>query len=685
MQERIVKISGAVLILAAVMLGGYFFGVHAEQLRNERRAEELAQADDSDRGTKIAIVNLDEGVDTDNGRVQYAAQLLPYAGVDYTATGLQDARLGVETGLYSSYVIIPSDFSQTVYSINSQPAASRLSFTISGELSEEKREQAVYNIEALKENLNNSLTEVYLSSVMKEFHRAQDVSDEIMANDEKDAKLLEAVNAGELIAMVELPEMAQVENTVTELDLTKQYADSGNLLTSLGSSYQGFLEKGQNDISLTAAKSGELSARMQEAESVLAEANRAWEDISFDEELKGLEEKGGQVKAELEAVIRQYDAYLEEYNGIVEASNVSRSGLRTALSEYERVETAYQGLLEKYKAGVNGDHYAFIDREAYIKKLGEMLDNAGIGAVPAPYLTWEEYIKAVTDQMPEDEYCQTAALIPDYAPGMNDPGEAPWPEIQTVQGLSGIRGDDGADLKTAILDKVDGITQAAGAEVTGIFASKTESILENYRQAAEKFREAGAGSEELYTELGGYHMASYIDEREVGAIENDLLANMQEVETAVSEYTGAYGQYVSGVYKAAGDNLAAIQESVADAEERSEKLLTEGLEEAKISRSANKEVNSMLLGELSEKLPYTRLGDVENKEVYDFIASPLQFEQAEPEPQKGEQASREVKAESEINQKTSSIIILLLICGTILAGIIRLALMQRTRRQALEF
>lgn len=57
----------------------------------------------------------------------------------------------------------------------------------------EKREEAFRNVYALEKYLNNSLTEIYLSSVMKEFHRAQDISDEIMKNDNKDTEYLEAV------------------------------------------------------------------------------------------------------------------------------------------------------------------------------------------------------------------------------------------------------------------------------------------------------------------------------------------------------------------------------------------------------------------------------------------------------------------------------------------------------------
>lgn len=685
MGEKVIKIGATALLLAVVLVGGYLTGVRVERTKNEKRAEALTQEDNSDRGTKIAIVNLDEGVDTGNGTTQYAAQLLPYAKVEYTVTGLQDARLGVETGLYGSYVIIPSDFSRTVYSINTQPVMSHLPYAISSELTREKREQAIQNIAALKENLNNSLTEIYLSSVMKEFHWAQDASDEIMANDKKDAELLEAINAGNLITMVELPEMAQVENPVAILDLSEQYAGSESLLASLETAYQGFLIKGQNDLNQTKEKSAVINNHMTEAGDTMSEANRALENISLDDELAEFAQKSEAARHEIEAVIGQYDAYIAEYNANSEAGNASRNEMRTALSEYERTETAYQNLLEGYKAGSDKDHYAFIDKEAYIKKLAEVMEAAGIGGVPAPYNTWTDFFTASTELMKEEDYCQTAALILDYAPGQNNPGEAPWPEIEPVKKPSELAGADGIDIKTSILNKVDDFRSLAEGEIEGIFQTKIQDISKAYADAAEQYNAAGQEAGELSEELGGYDLAAYVDRQEVDAIESDLNANSREIEAKVSEYTGAYDQYVSDVYEAAGDNMTAIQESVADAEDESERLLTEGLEEAKISRSENNKVNLTLLGELSEKLPYTRIGDVENKEVFDFMASPFLMEEQEPELPKSKSSTEDAEKESVFNTKLASWIIIILLCGVVLAGIIRLVIVQGTKRRAMEF
>lgn len=191
---------------------------------------------------------------------------------------------------------------------------------------------------------------------------------------------------------------------------------------------------------------------------------------------------------------------------------------------------------------------------------------------------------------------------------------------------------------------------------------------------------------ELNGELGGYDMASYVDGQEVGNIERELDTNLREVETEVSEYIGEYGQYITDVYKAAGDNITAIQGSVGDAQEQSEKLLTEGLEEAKVSRSGNNKLNSLLLGELSQKLPYTRIGGVENEEVYGFMASPLQLEEKEPELQMSDTVKQETDMKTEIDQTMAPVVIFILICIIVLAGIIAGAVSAgRMKRRMHEF
>lgn len=685
MKKKIIRTGLAVLSVSVAVAAGYFAGMRVEQAENGRRMQELSRTDKEDRGTKIAVVNMDEGIDTSSGKVQYAAQLIPYTGVEYTVTGLADARVGVETGLYSASVIIPADFSQAVYSINTEPSVSHLTFTISNTVSGEKREQAIRNVKAFGEKLSDSLTQIYLSSVMKEFHQAQDVSDEIIANDKEDAELLEAVDPGSLIAMVEIPEMVQVENHAAEPDLLGTYARGETLIADLGASYQGFLAQGQKELDQLKEKSGGVNSHMTEAAGAFTEANEALANVSLDAELRSFQEKGSNVKGEMEEVLDRYDAYIADYNKETEEFIADRKDLQDALSEYEQTETAYQKLLESYVAGQGKDHYAFIDQREYVKKLAEALDAAGVDLAPTQASGWEEFLNSVTDQLAEGDYCRTSPLIPDCTPGQGQPGGGSLPDAGEVKKPSEVTGDDAVDIETALLKKADDIIGLAGPHIVEAFDNKKQELVQIYTEAEEKYKAVGVKAGDFQTEFGSYDAASYVDGRQVEAIAGDMQANHQEVEGKISEYIGAYGQYVSEVYEAAGSNMTAMQESVAKAEEASEKLLADGLAQAKASRGENSKVNRTLLGDLAGKLPYTRIGDVENKEAYGFMAAPILMEEKEAEVKKMEALAEDSRVMSGIDQKAVLRVLLILAGGILAAVVVRLVILRGTRRRAMEF
>lgn len=195
--NNIIKTGMFCLIVVLAAVCGYFVGNHQDINSGEDNKKEAE--DKFDR--RLAVVNMDEGAMQGEEKIYYASQLLPYSGADYTVTGLQDARNGIEIGLYSAYIVIPADFSRSVNSLNEQPAVSRLEYTIAGDLNTAQKEMTAREIERMAENMSDSLTKVYLSSVMQEFHEVQDAGAVILSNDQKDKELLDAVNAGSLIEL----------------------------------------------------------------------------------------------------------------------------------------------------------------------------------------------------------------------------------------------------------------------------------------------------------------------------------------------------------------------------------------------------------------------------------------------------------------------------------------------------
>lgn len=155
------------------------------------------------------------------------------------------------------------------------------------------------------------------------------------------------------------------------------------------------------------------------------------------------------------------------------------------------------------------------------------------------------------------------------------------------------------------------------------FAQKKTGILSAYNSVSSDYKAAQEKAGSLNKELGDYNLEGYVDERQVQGVQNEMTSNNQEIESKVLENNSAHIQYAGEVTQAAAEDVSAMQQSVSDAQEESEKLLTDGLEEAKASRKRNNEDNLAMLGDFPGKLAYTRIGDVENKEVYDFMAAPL--------------------------------------------------------------
>ena len=253
--NNIIKTGMFCLIVVLAAVCGYFVGNHQDI--NSREDNKKEAEDKFDR--RLAVVNMDEGAMQGEEKIYYASQLLPYSGADYTLTGLQDARNGIEIGLYSAYIVIPADFSRSVNSLNEQPAVSRLEYTIAGDLNTAQKEMTAREIERMAENMNDSLTKVYLSSVMQEFHEVQDAGAVILSNDQKDKELLDAVNAGSLIELVEMPGPVRVENDVNPLNLSSVYETDETLTGELGAAYQRFLQEGQSSVEQTKERAGAVS------------------------------------------------------------------------------------------------------------------------------------------------------------------------------------------------------------------------------------------------------------------------------------------------------------------------------------------------------------------------------------------------------------------------------------------
>lgn len=226
----------ATLLLMACIIG----------MRIERNHQENAEIQKEHIST-IAVVNMDDGVAMGEAQINYASQLMTFPGDNFTVTGLTDAKSGIENGSYAAYIVIPETFSSSVTSIENEPRKVTLGYQYNVKLDEESELQAVNDVNAFITLLNSNIAYMYMDAILAEFHRVQDDSSTILSNDKAELKLLEDVNAIQLIAVAEPVEEIFVENDIKPVELTTYTTKNTVLLESLLSSYAEAAQKGKED------------------------------------------------------------------------------------------------------------------------------------------------------------------------------------------------------------------------------------------------------------------------------------------------------------------------------------------------------------------------------------------------------------------------------------------------------
>ncbi len=119
---KIAEIFTAIIFGVLLVIGGIIVGIQTEQ-------KNVTKSIQAETVTKIAVVNLDEGIKTENKQIFYAERLMDFSNENLIASTLEEARTGIENGSYAGYVIIPANFSKDATSLNTNPQKSTLTCT----------------------------------------------------------------------------------------------------------------------------------------------------------------------------------------------------------------------------------------------------------------------------------------------------------------------------------------------------------------------------------------------------------------------------------------------------------------------------------------------------------------------------------------------------------------------------
>lgn len=164
---------------------------------------------------RIAVINLDTGVEKKGEQIYYAAKLIEYPDESYQTTSLEEAKDGMKKDLYGAYIIIPSTFSTAVDSINGTPQKAIFEYQINPHLEGQDRDNMIYELTAFQDSIRNNVSYVFLDAILKEVHNVQDGSMTILANDDSERENLSGVSAEELIQTVEFTELKENNEVIS--------------------------------------------------------------------------------------------------------------------------------------------------------------------------------------------------------------------------------------------------------------------------------------------------------------------------------------------------------------------------------------------------------------------------------------------------------------------------------------
>jgi len=167
------------LALVVVFLGGLWLGSEA----GIERAE-AARVAGQEIATTIAVVNSDVGALIGDARINYSSAIIDTLGGDIVLVSPAMAQNGLSAGAYSAVVTFPANVSERILSFNSpNPTRVELEFQVNPNLTEAAYIETHRRLLEMQRSINGTLANTYLSSILSEFHLAQDEITRIFGND----------------------------------------------------------------------------------------------------------------------------------------------------------------------------------------------------------------------------------------------------------------------------------------------------------------------------------------------------------------------------------------------------------------------------------------------------------------------------------------------------------------------
>lgn len=276
--RQIMKIIISIAVIFGAYLGGVYYTKYSQNVKENKSTI-----------TTIAVVNTDVGTTTNGNYKNYATELIQFPDTNFEMAGLNEAREGIASNKYAAYIVIPSNFSEAVESVNWKPEKSEITYQINSSLREDVQTKMVADIHNFIVNLSANVSYIYVDAILKEIHNVQNDSNAIMQNDIKDMKAITDVQTDELIDEVNYEPLLVIDTKIEHLDLKDSYTKLDDTVDAVCETYKTNMQKAEEDFKTIKGNSVHVTEQAVATESVFSNV-----DIIRDDEGNVVYEEGMQ-------------------------------------------------------------------------------------------------------------------------------------------------------------------------------------------------------------------------------------------------------------------------------------------------------------------------------------------------------------------------------------------------------
>lgn len=218
-------------IILLISAGSFFTGRQIEE-------QKILQAS-SKKVTQIALVNQDSGTNYKERNVNYASDLIKSLDSDFVLTNREAGKSGVENGKYAAMIIIPGTFSKNITTINDiNPSKVEIYYETNDKLSDENKLLVSAKISDFEKKLNNKLSFMFVSSMFDELHQGQDYASELLKNDSNDLNAINSINDVNILEAINLTQLENQNIDVKDLDINKNFQENKEIIKQIDEKYK---------------------------------------------------------------------------------------------------------------------------------------------------------------------------------------------------------------------------------------------------------------------------------------------------------------------------------------------------------------------------------------------------------------------------------------------------------------